>query len=276
MFRPIVPLILLVSCASFILAKHGTTGNIDKFYKTNIEREAEESDTEQVKTVVRPDHNTPAAKSYISRAFGNRKINPKGVVVDEEVSKSESRRQEDIHNMENLHEPHVHESEPDEPAIVVTEIITRQSDYTTERPVTSRSNHGPKWSYSSLQSYPTYPQRSSSRSMEKSSERHRSSASSSSSDDAKDEEAQPSIPEPTNPESQLKVKEGQAAARQYFYNSRWVPKSYSPPMQPSQRSQQYGNSGYGQETQQYNKVAERDNEMLLVFAHSSKSMRALS
>lgn len=269
MFRPIVPLILLLSCASYILAKHETIGNIDKFYKTNIEREAEESDSEQMRTVVRPDA-TQSPNSYLSRGFGNRKINPKGVVVNEEVSKSESRRQEDIRNFENLHEPNVHESEPDEPAIVVTEIITRHSDYTTERPVTPRSSHGPKWSYSGVQSYPAYPQRSSSRSMEKSSERHRSSVSSSSSDDSKDEEAQPSIPEPTKPESHLKVKEGQAAARTYFYNSRWVPKSYSPPTQQSQKNHQYGHTGFGQETQQYNKVAERDNEMLLVFAHSSK------
>ena len=67
------------------------------------------------------------------------------------------------------------------------------------------------------------------------------------------------------------MKAGQASARTYFYNSRWVPKSYADTQQASRTHEFKGPSGYGQETQQFNKVAEKDNQMLLVFAHSSRS-----
>ena len=268
--------IFLVSCATYIHAKDQSKGNIDKFYKTNIERQAEESDSEQIKTVIKLDDEEQKI-TYLSRGFGNRKINPKGVVLDDAAVRAESRRQEDIEDPDN--EPNVHESEPEEPAIALTDIINKPDEYTTEAPTSSRPSHESRWSHTGQQSYPvSYSSHSprssgrsghgSGRSMQKS-EVQQSHSSSSSSSSSNDEEAQPSIPQPTKPESSIKVKDGQAAARQYFYNSRWVPKTYDHQPQQSHKQHQYG-TGYGQETQQFGKMAERGNEMLLVFAHSSK------
>ena len=170
------------------------------------------------------------------------------------------------------------------------------SHYSSHSPYTSSRSSGSSYGSSSSSSPGQPAAQSSSYSRSHSRKHHRSSSSSSPSsspyttssssdpsyddseadatskpEDVAEEAAAPSIPEPTKPESMIQgVKQGQATARTYFYNSRWVPKSFAMPSS-SQSDQQQGNSGFSsQETRQYNKVAEKDNQMLLVFAHSSK------
>lgn len=329
-----LPLIFVICASTTVIAKDEGGLAIDKFYPSTVERQALESDSQQVQTIVKPDAplsfgTKPTKKSSSYTSFGDRKIKSKGIVLDESSQPSkpeESRRIEELQRPEdNLHEPAVHESEPID--FVVTEMVNRHRFTTQSPPVTQRHN----WYYpsSNPSPYPTSnPQhrrsssssgRSSSRSSQRSSSSYSSppvqsydttytfpasrpaspspkpygwssgkegeeevkeerSGKSSGKQHQEDNEPMPSIPEPTMPESTLKVKEGQAAARQYFYNSRWVPKSYS--QQPIEKKQSYGPTGYGQETQQFNKVAERGDDMLLVFAHSSKShsctLRSLS
>ena len=286
---------------------------VDSFYKTNVERQAEESDSNQARTVVKPDApadstavrsssssssssaSAPSSPSSRGRVFGDRKIKPQGVVIDEPTSlRSESRRVEETREPDSLHEPSVHESEPEQPVVVVTEIIgSNEDESVTEQPAASVVTGRPvEWSYPSqpARQQPVSRRRQakamSHRSYSSSTAHHRapptssypapapspSSSSSADEESSKEQEAQPSIPEPTKPESGVSVKAGQASARTYFYNSRWVPKSYADTQQASRTQEFKGPSGYGQETQQFNKVAEKDNQMLLVFAHSSRSL----
>ena len=67
-------------------------------------------------------------------------------------------------------------------------------------------------------------------------------------------------------------KQGQAATRQYFYSSRWLPKSSAMLAESQQES---GDSADGQETnhrQFFKKAAENGDQVLLVFAHSCECL----
>ena len=249
------------------------SSSIDQFYKTTIERQAEESDSEPMRTYITP----PPTPSRLSRGFADRRINPKGVVIDSPSNinltaiitdqASESKRFVATESPEQpANEPIVHESYPESYADTRSSRSSFSEDSDLKPHVWSFPQDRETAPKRDVSEKRTSPISRSSYSMSSQSHSQSSRASREDKSDENDSPMIPDIPKYTDPKlDSNSEKKGQASTRQYFYNSAWVPKNFthSPVVAASESSPFH-------ETRKFNKLAERGDEMLLVFAHSSE------